>query len=163
MSFVLLKEMSLNLVGVESHVVHSHALLGSQLISSTGSSGPGRTLSANTVVQATYKQTDTAAVRASLESRPPVLPLIISPQCKNMVLNYLEKLYQFYGGRANPQSYAKLALRFLPRPFLQFDTDSFDTVRSQWSHLFSMISDANWMTLACPTPVREGRDWPDVE
>ena len=95
MSFVLLKEMSLNLVGVESHVVHSHVLLGSQLISSTGSSGPGRTLSANTVVQATYKQTDTAAVRASLESRPPVLPLIISPQCKNMVLNYLEKLYQF--------------------------------------------------------------------
>ena len=135
MSFVLLKEQSLNLVGVESHLVHSHPLLGSHLISSTGSSGPGRTLSANSLLQATYKQTDTAAVRASLESRPPALPLIISQQCKAMVLNYLEKLYQFYGGRAEPQSYAKLALRFLPRPFLQFDTDSFDTVRSHWSYL----------------------------
>ena len=135
MSFVLLKEMNLNLVGVESHVIHSHPLLGSQLISSTGSSEPGRTLSANTLLQATYKQTDTAAVRASLESRPTVLPVMISQQCKAMVLNYLEKLYQFYGGRAEPQSYAKLALRFLPRPFLQFDTDSFDTVRSHWSYL----------------------------
>ena len=132
MSFVLLKEMNLNLVGVESHVIHSHPLLGSQLISSTGSSEPGRTLSANTLLQATYKQTDTAAVRASLESRPTVLPVMISLQCKAMVLNYLEKLYQFYGGQTEPQSYAKLALRFLPRPFLQFNTDSFDTVRPQW-------------------------------
>ena len=135
MSFVLLKEMSLNLVGVESHLIHSHPLLGSQLISSTGTSGAGRTLSANSLLQATYKQTDTAAVRASLESRPKRLPAMISPQCKSLVLNYLEKLYQFYGGQAEPQSYAKLALRFLPRPFLQFDTDSFDTVRSQRSNL----------------------------
>ena len=64
-----------------------------------------------------------------------VLPVMISQQCKAMVLNYLEKLYQFYGGQAEPQSYAKLALRFLPRPFLQFNTDSFDTVSSQWSYL----------------------------
>ena len=136
MSFVLVKEQSLNLVGVESHVIHSHPLLPSQLISSTGRSGPGVTLSANTLLQATYKQTDTAAVRASLESRSTVVPAMISQQCKAMVLNYLEKLYQFYAGRADPQSYAKLALRFLPRPFLQFDTDSFDTVRSQWSYLY---------------------------
>ena len=135
MSFVLLKEMNLNLVGVESHEIHSHPLLGSQLISSTGTSGEGRTLSANSLLQATYKQTDTAAVRASLESRPRPLPAMISPQCKSLVLNYLEKLYQFYGGQAEPQSYAKLALRFLPRPFLQFNTDSFDTVSSQWSYL----------------------------
>ena len=135
MSFVLMKEQSLNLVGLESHLVHSHASLGSHLISSTGSSGPGRTLSANTLLQATYKQSDTAAVRASLASRPTPLPLMISPQCKTMVLNYLEKLYQYYGGQAEPQSYARLALRFLPRPFLQFDTDFFDTVRSQRSYL----------------------------
>ena len=135
MSFVLLKEMNLNLVGVESHLIHSHPLLGSQLISSTGTSGAGRTLSANSLLQATYKQTDTAAVRASLESRPKRLPAMISPQCKSLVLNYLEKLYQFYGGQAEPQSYAKLALRFLPRPFLQFNTDSFDTVSSQRSYL----------------------------
>ena len=136
MSFVLLKEMSLNLVGVESHMIHSHPSLGSHLISSTGTSGPGRTLSANTLLQATYKQSDTAAVRASLTSRPTTaLPLIISPQCKTMVLNYLEKLYQYYDGQADPQSYAKLALRFLPRPFLQFDTDSFDKVRSQRSNI----------------------------
>ena len=134
MSFVLMKEQSLNLVGLESHLVHSHASLGSHLISSTGSSGPGRTLSANTLLQATYKQTDTAVVRSGLASSPRALPLMISQQCKNLVLNYLEKLYQFYGGRAEPESYARLALRFLPRPFLQFNTDSFDTVRSQWGH-----------------------------
>ena len=135
MSFVLLKERSLNLVGVESHLIHSHSLLGSHLVSSTGSSGPGRTLSANSLVQATYKQTDTAAVRAGLESRPPPIPLIISHQCKNMVLNYLQQLYQNYGGSSNPESYALLALRFLPRPFLQFNTDSFDMVSSQWCYL----------------------------
>ena len=130
-----MEEMSLKLVGVESHMIHSHPSLGSHLISSTGTSGPGRTLSANTLLQATYKQSDTAAVRASLASRPNPLPLMISLQCKTMVLNYLEKLYQYYGGQAEPQSYAKLALRFLPRPFLQFNTDFFDTVRSQRSNL----------------------------
>ena len=110
---------------MESHQIISHDLLGSHLVSGSGSSAPGRILSANTLLQATFKQTDTGALRVSLDSSPPALPLMISYQCKNMVLNYLQQLYQNYGGSSNPESYALLALRFLPRPFLQFNTDSF--------------------------------------
>ena len=131
MSFVEDKEKAINLLGVESHNILSHSLLGSQLISSTGVPAPGRILSANTLLQATYKQTDIASVREELDTSPGPLPLMLSEQCKDMALNYVEELYQAQGGVEDPDSYAKLALRLLPRPFLQFDTDSFQTVRCQ--------------------------------
>ena len=129
MSFVAEEEKTINLLGVESHNILSHSLLGSELISSAGVPAPGRILSANTLLPATYKQTDTAAIREDLETSPSPLPLIISDQCKDMALNYVEELYQAYHGTDDPDSYARLALRLLPRPFLQFNTDSFQTVR----------------------------------
>ena len=67
-------------------------------------------------------------VREELSSSPAPRALIISAQCKAMALNYAEKLYNTSGGPEDPLSFAKLALRLLPRPLLHFDIDSFDTV-----------------------------------
>ena len=58
MSFVMEPEKTLNLMGVESHNILSHPMMGSPLISSTGMPAPGRILSANSLLQPTYKQVD---------------------------------------------------------------------------------------------------------
>jgi len=125
MSFVREPEKTLNLLGIESHNILNHPKMVSPLISSMGVPAPGRTLSANSLLQPTYKQTDTALVREELSANPAPRSLSISGQCKDMALNYAEKLYNTSGGPEDPMSFAKMALRLLPRPFLNLDIDSF--------------------------------------
>lgn len=108
MSFVEDKEKTVNLLGVQSHNILSHSLLGSELISTSGVPAPGRILSANSLLQATYKQTDIAAVREELNASPVPQPLMISEECKDMVLSYVERLYHSHGGPEDPKTFAKV-------------------------------------------------------
>merc|ERR1719352_906631 len=127
MAFLPVPDWTISLPGVTSHEVLSDPLLQGLLISTTGipfapllSTG----LTANTVMQALYKQSNVEAIRTAVSEKLTPIPKFISTGCKTMVTEYANQLY--YGeGPSSPEQFAKLLLRLMPRPYLKYDPTTF--------------------------------------
>ena len=141
MAFLPVPDWTISLPGVTSHEVLSDPLLPALLITTTGipfapliSTG----LTANTVMQALYKQSNVEAIRTEVSEKLTPIPKFLSTDCKTMVTNYANKLYYGQAGPSSPEQFAKLLLRLIPRPYLHYNTDSFSQVFSK-SHFCSPL------------------------
>eukprot|EP00092_Neocalanus_flemingeri_P035205 GFUD01038309.1.p1 GENE.GFUD01038309.1~~GFUD01038309.1.p1 ORF type:complete len:2685 (-),score=552.78 GFUD01038309.1:99-8153(-) len=129
MGFLLVPDKSFSLPGITEHQVLFHSSLQSQLITTSGitPSFHSTGLSANTVMQALYKQSNVSTIRSEVANNLTPIPSFISEQCRQMVTDYAGKLYDQQRGPATPEMYAKLLLRLLPRPYLEYSTSTFST------------------------------------
>jgi len=125
MGFLPVPDWTLSLPGVTSHDVFSHPSLETILLSTTGKPFPHLStgVTANTVMQALYKQSNVGTIRSQVVDKLTPMPSYISLQCSQMVTDYATRLFK--DSQTSVEMYAKLLLRLLFRPYIQFSTSSF--------------------------------------
>ena len=128
MGFLPVPDWTLSLPGVTSHDVFTHPSLETILLSTTGKPFPHLStgVTANTVMQALYKQSNVGTIRSQVVDKLTPMPSYISLQCSQMVTDYATRLFK--DSQTSVEMYAKLLLRLLFRPYIQFSTSSFSQV-----------------------------------
>jgi len=131
-----MEEMNLRLVGIQSHMIISHPLLQTPLISSTGEGHMFSTLSANTLLKTSFKQPDMTKIREVEAAKATTMVENLSKDCTTMLTGYVTTHYHAEGGADKPDDYTNFMLRIAQRPYVKYDPDLFsETVQREVSSL----------------------------
>merc|ERR1711971_1241333 len=139
MAFTEMEELNVKLMGIKSHNIISHPLLDAPLVSSTGGGHSFATLSSNTLLKHSFKQSDMTQIRALEGTKKSMMVENLPQQCMEMLTQHLTQHYTTEGGKDDPQGYTNFMLRLMQRPFLLYDPEMFsENVQTEVSTLASL-------------------------
>merc|ERR1711971_862110 len=81
MAFTEMEELNVKLMGIKSHNIISHPLLDAPLVSSTGEGHSFATLSSNTLLKHSFKQSDMTQIRALEGTKKSMMVENLPQQC----------------------------------------------------------------------------------
>ena len=87
------------------------------------------TLSANTLLKHSFKQSDMTQIRRLEATKKSKMVENMPAQCMDLLTEHLTQHYHNEGGKDDPASYTNFMLRLMQRPFLLYDPELFSEVK----------------------------------
>ena len=87
------------------------------------------TLSANSLLKHSFKQSDMTQIRALEATKKSKMVENMPSQCMTLLTEHLTEHYHAEGGKDDPANYTNFMLRLMQRPFLLYDPELFSEVK----------------------------------